>query len=140
MNHIVSTIFLFLSMFYSLLDIGRFFSFLILYTVGRTPWKGYQPVARPLPTHENTNTEETHTDIHASSAIFLIMNVFSITYMYLHSISLPNFMFVALIFRKLSPSNYRNSTTALLEDCNQLTLSEKCNRTLQYNIIRRKLS
>jgi hypothetical protein len=34
-----------------LLDFGHFFSFLILYTVGRTPWTGDQPVARPLPTH-----------------------------------------------------------------------------------------
>jgi hypothetical protein len=28
-----------------------FFSFLIFYTVGRTPWTGDQPVARPLPAH-----------------------------------------------------------------------------------------
>jgi hypothetical protein len=41
---------------YSLLDLGRFFSFLILYTVGRTLWTGDQPVVRPLPTHNNTNT------------------------------------------------------------------------------------
>jgi hypothetical protein len=34
-----------------LLDLGRFFSFLILYTFGRTPWTGDQPFARPLPTH-----------------------------------------------------------------------------------------
>jgi hypothetical protein len=27
-----------------LLDLGRFFSFLMLYTVGRTPWTGDQPV------------------------------------------------------------------------------------------------
>jgi hypothetical protein len=27
------------------------------------------PVARPLPTQDNTNTEETRTDIHASSGI-----------------------------------------------------------------------
>jgi hypothetical protein len=27
------------------------FSFLILYTVGRTPWTGDQPVTRPLPAH-----------------------------------------------------------------------------------------
>jgi hypothetical protein len=33
-----------------LLDLGRFFSYLIVYTVGRTPWTGDQPVARPLPT------------------------------------------------------------------------------------------
>jgi hypothetical protein len=34
-----------------LLDLGRFFSFLLLYTVGRIPWTGDQPVARPLPAH-----------------------------------------------------------------------------------------
>jgi hypothetical protein len=28
------------------LDLGRFFNFLIFYTVGRTPWTGDQPVAR----------------------------------------------------------------------------------------------
>jgi hypothetical protein len=39
-----------------LLDLGRFFSFLILYTVGRTPWTGDQPIARPLPTHTTTQT------------------------------------------------------------------------------------
>jgi hypothetical protein len=26
-------------------------------TVGRTPWTGDQLIARPLPTHDNTNTE-----------------------------------------------------------------------------------
>jgi hypothetical protein len=31
-------------------DLARFFSFLILYAVGSTPWPGDQPVARPLPT------------------------------------------------------------------------------------------
>jgi hypothetical protein len=35
---------------YSPLDLGRFFSFLILYTDGRTPWTS-DLVARPLPTH-----------------------------------------------------------------------------------------
>jgi hypothetical protein len=37
-----------------LLDLGRFFSFLILYTVGRTPWTKDQPVTRPMPTHRTT--------------------------------------------------------------------------------------
>jgi hypothetical protein len=40
-----------------LLGLGRFFSFLILYTVGRTPWTGDQPVARPLPAHRTTQTQ-----------------------------------------------------------------------------------
>jgi hypothetical protein len=37
--------------------LGRLFSFLILYTVGRTPWTGDQPVARQLPTHRTTQTQ-----------------------------------------------------------------------------------
>jgi hypothetical protein len=31
--------------------------FLTVYTVCRTPWAGDQPVASPLPTQENTDTE-----------------------------------------------------------------------------------
>jgi hypothetical protein len=38
-------------------DLGRFFSFLILHTFGRTPWNGDQPAARPLPTHRTTQTQ-----------------------------------------------------------------------------------
>jgi hypothetical protein len=37
--------------------LGRFFSFLILYTVGRTPWTVNQPVARPLATHRTTRAQ-----------------------------------------------------------------------------------
>jgi hypothetical protein len=33
------------------------FQFLNLYKVGRTPWTGDQPVARPLPTHKTTQTQ-----------------------------------------------------------------------------------
>jgi hypothetical protein len=32
---------------------------LILKKVGWTPWRGHQPVARPIPTQENINTEHT---------------------------------------------------------------------------------
>jgi hypothetical protein len=40
------------------LGLGRFFSFLILYTVGRTPWTEDQPVAaKPIPTHGATETQ-----------------------------------------------------------------------------------
>jgi hypothetical protein len=49
------------------LGLGRFFSILILYTVGRTPWTGDQPVARPLPTYRTTQTQNKRTDIHAFS-------------------------------------------------------------------------
>jgi hypothetical protein len=45
----------------ALLDLGRFFSFLILYTVGRTLWTGDQPVARPLSTQSTTPTHNKHT-------------------------------------------------------------------------------
>jgi hypothetical protein len=44
-----------------LLDLGRFFSFLILYTVGRTHWTGVQPIARPLLTHRTTQTQNKRT-------------------------------------------------------------------------------
>jgi hypothetical protein len=33
------------------------FQFLNLYTIGRTPWTGDQPVTRPLPTHRTTHTQ-----------------------------------------------------------------------------------
>jgi hypothetical protein len=39
----------------------RFFSFLVLYTVGRTPWTGVQLVARQLPTHRMTQTQNKRT-------------------------------------------------------------------------------
>jgi hypothetical protein len=39
------------------------FSFLVLYAVGRTPWTGDQPVARPLPTHKTTQTKNKRTQI-----------------------------------------------------------------------------
>jgi hypothetical protein len=41
------------------------FQFLNLYAVGRTPWTGDQPVAKPLPTHRTTQTQNkrTHTSM-----------------------------------------------------------------------------
>jgi hypothetical protein len=38
-----------------------FFSFLIFYTVGRTPWTGDQPVARPLSAHRTAQTQNKRT-------------------------------------------------------------------------------
>jgi hypothetical protein len=38
-----------------------FFSFLILYTIGRTPRTGDQPVARPLSTQKTTQTQNKRT-------------------------------------------------------------------------------
>jgi hypothetical protein len=43
------------------LDLGRFFSFLTFYTVGRTPWTGDQAVERPLPAHRTAQTQNKRT-------------------------------------------------------------------------------
>jgi hypothetical protein len=56
---------IYLRLYSPLLGLGCFFSFLIIYTVGRTPWMGDQPVAKPLPTHR----KNARTDIHALSGI-----------------------------------------------------------------------
>jgi hypothetical protein len=37
------------------------FQFLIFYAVGGTPWTGDQPVARPLPVHRTTQTQNKRT-------------------------------------------------------------------------------
>jgi hypothetical protein len=42
-------------------DHVRLFSFLILNTVGGTPWTGDQSASRPLPTHRTTQTQNKHT-------------------------------------------------------------------------------
>jgi hypothetical protein len=58
------------SLYNPLLSLGRFFSFLILYTLGRTPSTGAQPVAGPLYLHNDYKHRiNAHTDIHASSRI-----------------------------------------------------------------------
>jgi hypothetical protein len=53
--------FSFLLWLYNPLNLGSFFSFLILYTVGTTPWTEDQPVARPLPTQRTTQTQNKRT-------------------------------------------------------------------------------
>jgi hypothetical protein len=54
-----------------LLDLGYLFSFLILYTVSRTPRTGDQAVARPVTTHRTTQIQNkrTQTYIHALNEI-----------------------------------------------------------------------
>jgi hypothetical protein len=37
------------------------FQFLNVYTVGRTPWMGHQPIVSPLPTHKITQTQNKRT-------------------------------------------------------------------------------
>jgi hypothetical protein len=49
------------SIYSPLLGLGRFLIFLILYTVGRTPWTWDQPVARPLPIQ--TQNKRTQTSV-----------------------------------------------------------------------------
>jgi hypothetical protein len=44
-----------------LFGLGRFFSFLNLYTIGRAPWTGDQPAARPLPTRRTKQTQNKRT-------------------------------------------------------------------------------
>jgi hypothetical protein len=44
-----------------LLGLGRFFGFFIFYKVDRTPWTGDQSVARPLPVHRTTQTQNKRT-------------------------------------------------------------------------------
>jgi hypothetical protein len=44
-----------------LLDLGWFFSSLILDTVGRTPWTEDQSFAKPLPTHRTAQTQNKRT-------------------------------------------------------------------------------
>jgi hypothetical protein len=39
----------------------QLFSFLILHTVGRTPWTGDQHVGRPLPAHRTAQTQNKRT-------------------------------------------------------------------------------
>jgi hypothetical protein len=53
-----------------LLDLGRFFSFLILFTVGSTPWTGDQPLARPRPTRRTTKTQNKRTQTSMPSVGF----------------------------------------------------------------------
>jgi hypothetical protein len=43
-----------------LLDLASLFSFLIMYTDSRTPWKGDQHVARPLSTHRTIEIQNKH--------------------------------------------------------------------------------
>jgi hypothetical protein len=51
----------YLRLYSPLLDLGRFFSFLIFYGDSRTSWTGDQPVARPLPRHRTTQTQNKRT-------------------------------------------------------------------------------
>jgi hypothetical protein len=44
-------------------NLSIFYSFVIIYAVGRTPWAKDQPAARPLPTQDNTNAESTQTSM-----------------------------------------------------------------------------
>jgi predicted tellurium resistance membrane protein TerC len=51
----------YLCLYSPLLELDSFFGFLILYTFRRTPRTGDQSVARPLPRHRTTETQNEHT-------------------------------------------------------------------------------
>jgi hypothetical protein len=54
-----------------LLGLGLSFSFLILYTVGKTPLTGDQPLARPLPT-QNKHTQTSMPSVGFESTISVL--------------------------------------------------------------------
>jgi hypothetical protein len=58
-HHIYLSIYL--RLYSPLLDLGRFFSSLVFYTVVRTPWTGDQSIARPLPAHRTAQTQNKRT-------------------------------------------------------------------------------
>jgi hypothetical protein len=43
---------------------------LFFYTVGRTPWTGDQPVARPLPAHRTVQTQNKRTQTSIPQVVF----------------------------------------------------------------------
>jgi hypothetical protein len=47
---------LLLRLYGSLFGLGHFFNLLIRHTVHRSPWKGDQPIAKPLHRHRTTHT------------------------------------------------------------------------------------
>jgi hypothetical protein len=60
-----------------LLGCGRYFNFVILYTICRNPWTRDQPISRRLPTHRRAQTQNkcTHTfmsrmDIEPTTPVF----------------------------------------------------------------------
>jgi hypothetical protein len=61
---------MYLCLYSHFLGRGRFFSFLILYTVGWAPWTGDQPVARPLFAHRTTQKQNKHTQTSISRVGF----------------------------------------------------------------------
>jgi hypothetical protein len=52
---------IYLWLYSPLLNLGCFFSFLIQYPVGRAPWTGDQPVAKPLSAYRTTQTQNKRT-------------------------------------------------------------------------------
>jgi hypothetical protein len=50
--------------FFFFYEIGFLFSFLILYAVGKTPWRGDQTVAKPLRTYRTTRAQNKRTQRH----------------------------------------------------------------------------
>jgi hypothetical protein len=64
-SNLIALLSLFLWLYSHFVGLWPLLSFLILYTVDRTPWTGNQPVSKSLP----TNRTQTHTDIHALNGV-----------------------------------------------------------------------
>jgi hypothetical protein len=68
---------------YNHLDLGLFLCFLILYTVGSTPWTGDQHIARPLPTHRTAQTQTfmslVGAPLHSNKSYSIVACVFTST-------------------------------------------------------------
>jgi hypothetical protein len=54
---------IYLPLYSPFLELGLFIRYLIFYTVGRTPWTGDQPIARPQSTHRSAQTQNKRTQI-----------------------------------------------------------------------------
>jgi hypothetical protein len=61
MYRLYSSTSVYLWLYSPFLGLGRFFSFLIFYTVGKTPWAGDDPVARPLSAQRIAQTQNKRT-------------------------------------------------------------------------------
>jgi hypothetical protein len=58
---LVTILFIYLWFYSPFVGPSPLFSFLILYTVGRTPWTGYQPIIWPLPAHTRQHKQNKRT-------------------------------------------------------------------------------
>jgi hypothetical protein len=64
------------------------FSFLILYTVDRTPWTGDQPVEKILSTHRTAQTQNKYMEtVHALDRVATVMVVIKLFFFFAAGVS-----------------------------------------------------